>query len=497
VQFASKVLLASIVLVMSTTTSLATGRALVMGIEKYEQSPLPGVPRDIENAKKIARSMGVEESEIVVRRDDELKLSGLNTVLSNFGKTVKQGDRVFIYFSGYGTSQSDGKSGCRQGLLSQDMRPLSKAEFQAMIKPIQEIAARTVVFIDTGFSGGLIATKKGETRDFKAGEARPKFLMLRLGNGSNDDCALASNYIKGTRDFDIIEKAQSTPNYYLLTAAGPNEYAIDGGPVVGSFATTTFLACLSSANGADKNRDGVISLDEARTCAQLRLNSMIRPPFLSQTLTVGEGLGGGATPVAFGQPPAPAAKSVTHSNSPVTANKIDSRQLLQTIQRNADQKHKVTLRSAKAAYKIKQDYLDLEVVSAKAGYLTLLSVGSSGRIFQLFPNKLDTDNHIEAEKPLRIPRPEWRMPANGPAGSNRFLAIVSNSPDRFANLGLPVANRFQAMDASADSARDILLRLTRPDRGCKNHPQRDFDVVEENPCSTAYGGALIDVREID
>ena len=49
--------------------------ALIIGISQYSQasqtSPLPGVPKDLENARKIARAMGVEDGSIVELRDSQ------------------------------------------------------------------------------------------------------------------------------------------------------------------------------------------------------------------------------------------------------------------------------------------------------------------------------------------------------------------------------------------------------------------------------------------
>lgn len=178
--------------------------------------------------------------------------------------------------------------------------------------------------------------------------------------------------------------------------------------------------------------------------------------------------------------------------------RIERKPLICLVAGNADQTHQVQIRSSKAAYIIKLDHLDLEIVSSRAGYLTLLSVGSSGKIFQLFPNDLDRNNHMDANVPLRLPRPEWRVPSGGPAGTNRFLAVVSGVPDRFANLGIPVGGRFKAFEATANNAKDIVERLISPTPGCNSlTPTRDFDSPEANPCGSSYGAGAIDVLEVN
>ncbi len=487
-----KKLSVSVALIALATPALAANHALVMGVENYLSSPLHGVPRDRQSARAIARSMGVPEENIVERSDAELTLTGLRNSLKEFQKKIRPGDRVFIYYSGHGTSRSGKNGECEQGIVTQELSVLSKDEFHEYLKPIRNQAAKTVVFLDTCFSGGVVLGAKGGERSFGEDEPQPKFWQPKL-TITTDACGKASNYAKATRDFVDVQAAQSTPNYYLLGAAGPDEYAIDGGPVRGSYATTAFLDCLKPELGADKNRDGIISLEEARICAQERVSSQLRPPFLRQTLTVGDGAGGGVTPVAFGVSSSSTSNSAASSSNAM----ISSAELLSTIHRNADQKQTVILRSLKSAYRVGQDYLELEVKSSKGGYLTLLSVGSSGRIFQLFPNALDDKNRIEANSTLRLPRPEWRVPAGGPAGKNRFLAVVSSTPNLFANLGVPVAGRFKAIDGTNANAKDIIERLISPAAECKASSVRDFDSPELSPCASSYGAGLVDVMEVN
>ena len=477
----------------------ADNHALIMGISGYARSPLDGVPKDRESARKIAKAMGVPDENVVERKEKELTLDGLRAALKDFEKKIRPGDRAFIYFSGHGSSRSNGKGGCEQSIVTQEIGFMPKTEFHDLISPIQERASKTIVFLDTCFSGGVVSAAKDATRAFDDSPLKPKFLISKFSSGQDDTCGNAENYAKATRDFDDIKVAQSTPNYYMLGAAGPNEYAIDGGASAGGFATSAFLHCLSPSAGADVDNDGIVSLEEATRCAQRRVNSMLRPPFLAQTLTEGSGNGAGATPVAFGFGDS-SLTTVAASGAVAqpAATRINSQQLLETIRRNSDQKHTVKIKSGKRAYKIKQDYLDLEVVSGKSGYLTLLSVGSSGKIFQLFPNDLDRNNHIDANAPLKLPRPEWRVPSGGPAGTNRFLAVVSGVPDRFANLEIPVGGRFKAFDATAVNAKEIMKRLVSPAPGCNGQtPTRDFDSPEGSPCGSSYGAGMVDVLEVE
>jgi Caspase domain/Domain of unknown function (DUF4384) len=465
----------------------AANHALIMGISGYVRSPLAGVVTDIANARKMALSMNVPETNIITKRDGELTVSGIDRAIEELSSRVKPGDRVFIYFSGHGANWEGYGGQCEQALVTQDMQRYRKEVFQKKIKPIVDRSAKTFVFLDTCHSGGVIEGFKGGTRESSEDTSPIRFKYVDL-KGTAGNCQISNQASKGTRDFGV-EEAASTSNYYFLAAVAPSEVAIDGGAGVGSWATTSFNQCLADGRSADANGDGVVTLAEARDCAQQRVNRLVAQgsSVTSHTLTAGSGPGADAMPVAFG---------AVASDDSTSGARINSTELFATIQRNANPNHKVEVRSGKAAFKIKQDYLDLQVTSTKAGYLTLFSVGSSGRMFQLFPNELDRNNQLTANSVLRLPRPEWRLPSNGPAGTNRFLAIVSGTSEPFAGLGVPVAGRFKALDGFAGNAKDLVERLISPTAGCNPASTRDF-VPEVSACSADYGAAIIDVREVD
>lgn len=72
--------------------------------------------------------------------------------------------------------------------------------------------------------------------------------------------------------------------------------------------------------------------------------------------------------------------------------------------------------------------LTVSISSVRSGYLTLLQRGTDGKEDVLFPNALDKDNRIEADKPLSLPREHWKLRAAPPAGEGRLLALVTEQP---------------------------------------------------------------------
>ena len=102
-------------------------------------------------------------------------------------------------------------------------------------------------------------------------------------------------------------------------------------------------------------------------------------------------------------------------------------------QRNPRRKVEVTL--SKLAMKIGKDALELTVRSSHDGHVYLVMLGSDAKSFYvLFPNGLDAENKIKANQPMRLPRPDWKLIAQGPAGTNQLLVVVSDTPRDIAAL---------------------------------------------------------------
>jgi hypothetical protein len=81
--------------------------------------------------------------------------------------------------------------------------------------------------------------------------------------------------------------------------------------------------------------------------------------------------------------------------------------------------------------------LQLSVVSEIAGYLYLLNLGTSGKLWRLLPNPWRTDNRIAANQTVLVPNGEFELKFEGKPGTEVVMAIVS--PNRVGRLErLPV-----------------------------------------------------------
>ncbi len=472
-----------LVLFISILPSVAFGKsyALIMGISNYPVQPLPGVKKDIITASHIAKIFGIDAKNITTKKDNELTLSGMRDILRGFEKKITSADKVFIYFSGHGTRYSNlpNNKDCKEAIVTHDMKYMDKNELLDRLISISAKSKKTFVFLDSCFSGGMVTRGKGLRRG-----PTIKFFAL----GQDTACSSITNLrFRPTRDFGI-KKSQVIPNYYLLLSAASNEIAIDGGTAYGGLATSAFYKCVSQQITKDLNNDSIISLREIKKCTQNQINKLIDKfkmenvnfPYTKQTIFDSSGPGGNI-PIAF------------KTNTLGASNSFNFFELLKSIQQNADASHLVTIDSSKKEFKIGRDSLKMSIKTNKGGYLTIISVGSSGKIFRLFPNKLDLQNQIIANQELVLPRSNWEIPANGPEGTNHFLAIVSDHPYLFVDIGSP-AGPFSRLENTPHGAKILVDKLLNISGDCR-FKARDFGIKKKS-CVDNYGVGVMDVQEV-
>ncbi len=74
------------------------------------------------------------------------------------------------------------------------------------------------------------------------------------------------------------------------------------------------------------------------------------------------------------------------------------------------------------------DRLRLRIQSARAGYLTILNFGTSGRVTLLFPNQFHRESFIPANTVIQIPSDQFDLPVGEPAGRELVKALVTPRP---------------------------------------------------------------------
>lgn len=101
---------------------------------------------------------------------------------------------------------------------------------------------------------------------------------------------------------------------------------------------------------------------------------------------------------------------------------------LKDIYAQRDTRRTVSVSMPRDTLRINQDMFTMTVTSSHAGFVYVLLLGSDETSFyMLFPNALDQTNRIEANKPMRLPRPHWGVNAAGPPGTDQLVVIVTET----------------------------------------------------------------------
>ena len=182
--------------------------------------------------------------------------------------------------------------------------------------------------------------------------------------------------------------------------------------------------------------------------------------------------------------------------APVAPPALTGEQALRQMFDQRDAKRNVRVVTSKDKLKIGEDAFDFSVQSEKDGYVYVAMAGTDNKsMYLLFPNDLDQNNKIEAGKQLLLPRPNWRLKASGPAGTDTILVFVADGPRDLTSLAGSKAGPFvTSLNDSTGRARLGALMSTSKTvttQECSGAARKN------NPlCSDAYGAAMISVEEV-
>lgn len=413
----------------------AENHALIMWIGDYGspgRNDLPGIDEDARLAKGIAVRLGVPVGNIREVSNAALTHLAIGQELARLNSRVREGDNVFVYFSGHGQqiSKIDG-SGCTEGLVPRDTGNLFRDEdLSAALKKLSSKAGQVVMLNDSCYSGGAATKSLGTAEEF-----RPKvFEPPEENKAIAYQCGAAVN--KGLSGVFSGSSARGE-NMLYVAASAFNEVAYPSNR--GSIATLAWSQCLSDS-ATDTNRSGSIDGVELATCANGVIQRIGRKP---QTVSL---VGNRGLPLVFS----------TQSGS---ANSISVRSAFEDVRGAASPGIKLSLSANAQRLRIGKDFLDFTVTTSEAGYLYLLHAGSDGKTYDLLlPNQIDRENYVQAGT-HRFPRASWQMQAGGPAGTSHIMAVLSKTQrkfDGFMQYKGPIA------DAPVDEsmARNIVISST-------------------------------------
>jgi hypothetical protein len=461
---------------LTSPISWGRDRALIMTIGNYEGVPaLPGVRLDADNAKKLLAGIGFDTNHVRVVGEKQLTLAGMRKALADLVQEVRDDDRVFVYFSGHGTSYLVGDR-CEQALVSRDLKPFTARNFLDSLTTLRERTSRVVVVLDACFSGGVATSAADSTRGVRSiGQLRPKY--AHIGSPALA-CATPVNLsaaellrVRGFKGAINLER-----NYVYVAAARNNEAAFDDG-LKGGVATTALVECLAQPV-ADTDGSGSVSFGELAACAQAKINA--RGPAddqLRQHIVV---TGNDGMPVAAAD--APAATSV----SPLAT--------LNDLLYGADARLAVQASPSAQVLRVNKDGFTITVTSREDGYLYILYVGSDQREFlKLYPTTATEPNRLSAGIPFQVPR---RWMSRGPAGIDRVLVLVTSAPRDFSAVfghDNSASATFQASNALQNSVGVCRNLSSEP---CDKGTLRNLEgkPLAGTPISR-YGATLLNIEE--
>lgn len=165
---------------------------------------------------------------------------------------------------------------------------------------------------------------------------------------------------------------------------------------------------------------------------------------------------------------------------------------LQDIVRQADPLLGVNALADKSAIQIGRDRLQFRLRASQSGYVYVFLAGTDkGHMFLLFPNAIDKDNRIEANRELLLPRKGWQITAGGPPGTNHIVTMVSRLPRDFSQAGLR-ASKDDIPEFDLARAEQLWLART----GKENPFVGQAICPAQGACDPTYGASLLTIDEV-
>jgi hypothetical protein len=153
-------------------------------------------------------------------------------------------------------------------------------------------------------------------------------------------------------------------------------------------------------------------------------------------------------------------QKIIHNEIPAGGDNLKIDLWAEKVTKDANQSRDINVVPVKSGESFKiGDTINIKFKSSKDCYLTLLNIGTSGKLTILYPNSLHKDNFIEAGKLYEIPGNEYgfEYQLSEPAGTEKLKAIVTESKVDLVESQLsPEGKLFKTVSPEA-AARDISI----------------------------------------
>lgn len=444
--------------------ALASDHVLIMTISEYPNlgAPLPGAAFDAKNALALAAKLGYPTSGANVRLLKESSLSGdgIQRAVTTVASSVAQGDRLFLYFSGHGSSYP-AQEGCAEALVPYDasLDSVSYVRTSDIIRALdgaRDKLSEAFIFFDACHAGGLREVVVGASRS-TAARGTIDAPMLRTksvpGRGGEQCLAVANkssmaSYSKDSKSRGLANSVKR--NFTFVAAARENEEALDSER--GGLATTAMLEC-ANKGVANTSGTGVVSMDELRACAQQVIDNSV--PSISKTHRPHhiEVHGNTAKMIASVTAIPMGGQSVSMNDGDRVTAAFD--QVAANSNPNLGFSASLTDNSVPVGSKVSLSYR-----SSVPGYLSVLYVGSDRtHIMPLLDSRLVGSSSYEVVGATTI---------TGPIGLNQMLVLLTREPLNVRAI-LESAKRGEKVSISASIAQNI---------ACLGNQQRNLTTFE-------------------
>jgi Domain of unknown function (DUF4384) len=179
-------------------------------------------------------------------------------------------------------------------------------------------------------------------------------------------------------------------------------------------------------------------------------------------------------------PPAPA---------PIVAKPFSASQSLNDLQQTAKGGFDVTAKAGQPEVRIGKDKLEFQIQSNKSGFAYVYLLNTVGEMYLLFPNALDKRNRIESGATLTLPKASWAMNADGPAGTDEFVVLVSEHERDLKTSGIQHEGVFGQFSLK-------ILQALEAARGTGPSPLLGQPICPGGtPCADNYGAASFKIVE--
>ncbi len=479
---ASRSLCAALIGVGLSCHALAADHVLIMTISEYPNlgAPLPGAALDGKNALALAAKLGYRTTgaNVKVLKESALSGDGIQRAVSSVASSIAQGDRLFLYFSGHGSSYP-AQEGCAEALVPYDagLESVSYVRTSELIRALDGARDRlsdAFIFFDACHSGGLREVVVGAARSSTSRGANdaPKLRAKSVpGRGGEQCLAVANkssmeNYSKDAKSRGLANSVKR--NFTFVAAARENEEALDSEG--GGMATTAMLECANKGVG-NTSGTGVVSVDELRACAQQIINTKVpsiskthRPHHIEVHGNTAKMLASVAAMPSGGQTaPMTDADRVVAAFNQVAANSNP----------NLGFSASLTDTSVPLGSRVSLSYR-----SAVPGFMSVLYVGSDRtHIMPLLDSRPVAPSAGEVVGPTTI---------TGPVGLNQMLVLLTREPLNVKTI-LESAKRGEKVSLSGSIAQNI---------ACLGNQQRNLTTFEVTAASGESGCRTRNLTEI-